>query len=99
MPRTCTVCHHPQRDAIDQALVASEPFRNVSLRFGTSVGALFRHKANHVPQALVKAADAREVARADSLLGEVRSLQTKALEIMRKAEAAGDLRAALSAVR
>ncbi len=99
MPRTCTVCRHPHRDAIDQALVASEPFRNVSLRFGTSVSALFRHKADHLPQALVKAAEAGEVARADSLLEEVRSLQTKALDILRKAEAAGDLRAAVSAVR
>ena len=48
---------------------------------------------------MIKAQQAREVAQADSLLDQVRSLQAKALGILDKAEKAGDLRTALAGVR
>ena len=48
MPRPCTICHHPQRDALDQALQAGEAFRNIAPRFGTSTTALHRHKHEHL---------------------------------------------------
>lgn len=98
MPRTCTICRHPEREAIDSALVASKPLRYVAKCFGTSAAALFRHKQDHIPATLAKAAEASEVAHADNLLSEVRELQTKTLGILTRAEAASDLRAALSAI-
>ncbi len=55
MPRSCTVCDHPQRTAIDKALVAGEVMRNVALRFAISFAALQRHKANHLPEVLAEA--------------------------------------------
>ncbi len=55
MPRPCTICTHPEREAIDKALVASESYRNVSVRFGTSVASLQRHKAEHIPVLLATA--------------------------------------------
>ena len=70
MPRTCTLCNHPQRDGIDRALLAGDSYRYIASQFGTSTGALQRHKA-HLPAALVKAQAAQEVARADSLLAQV----------------------------
>jgi hypothetical protein len=42
---------------------------------------------------------AEEIAQADSLLDQVRELQDKALGILDKAEKAGELRTALSAIR
>jgi hypothetical protein len=42
---------------------------------------------------------AEEVAQADTLLGQVRDLQSRALAILGKAEEAGDLRTALGAIR
>ena len=60
---------------------------------------MYRHQQEHLPAALVKGKDAEEVAHGDSLLDQVRSLQGKALAILVQAEAAGDLRAALGAVR
>ena len=98
MPRPCTACRHPQREEINRALVNGEPFRNIAKRFGTSSTAVFRHK-DHLPKALVKAQEAREVARADDLLGQVRDLQERALRVLGAAEAAGDLRAATGAIR
>ena len=55
MPRTCSICTHPERHAIDKALVAGEAFRNIAQRFGTSTGALHRHKAEHLPRLLARA--------------------------------------------
>jgi len=49
MPRSCTVCLHPERKAIDEALFRNKtPFRNVSKQYGVTASALFRHK-QHSP--------------------------------------------------
>lgn len=55
MPRPCTICNHPERGAIDKALVASESYRNIAVRFGTSVASLQRHKAEHIRALLATA--------------------------------------------
>ena len=99
MPGKCTVCTHEARAEIERALVAGEAFRNIAERFGTSAAALHRHKADHLPVKLVKAREAEEVAQADDLLEQVRGLQGRALAILDKAEEAGELRTALSAIR
>jgi len=44
MPRPCSICRHPERQAIDQALAAKEPYRNIAERFETSPAALHRHQ-------------------------------------------------------
>jgi hypothetical protein len=100
MPRSCTVCNHPNRDAIDEALVAGEPSRQLAARYGSlSRPAIQRHGENHLPARLVMAHAAEEVAQADTLLEQVRDLQQQALAILDKAEEAGELRTALSAIR
>jgi hypothetical protein len=79
--------------------VAGDPFRYVSERFGTSLAALHRHKSDHLPAELGRARDAAEVARADDLLGQVRELQGRAMSLLDTAEEAGDLKAAVGAIR
>jgi hypothetical protein len=98
MPRRCTVCDHPKRHSIDGALVTGAPYRSVAKRFGLSESAVYRHKAEHLPAYLLKAKEAEEVAQADELLEQVRYLQTRALDILERAEKAGDLRTALAAI-
>ncbi len=98
MPRTCTVCTHAEREAIDQALVSGEPFRHIAARTGTSTGALQRHKQEHIPEALAKATEARELAHADSLAEQIQNLSARTMRILDKAEKAGDLRTALAAI-
>ncbi len=97
MARTCTVCTHAKRDEIDAALVAQEPIRDIAGRTGTTKSALDRHR-QHVAAGLVKAKEAKETARADSLLDAVRGLAEDAHRIRRKAEEAEDLRTALDAI-
>ena len=99
MPRKCTVCAHPEREAIDAALVAGDSYRRIAAQFALSATSLRRHKKNHLPEALARAQDAHEVAQADDLLAQVRELQERALAILTKAERSGELRVALTAIR
>lgn len=49
MSRTCTVCAHPERAAIDRALVVDrDPYRDVAGRYGLTRSAIMRHKADHL---------------------------------------------------
>jgi hypothetical protein len=76
MPRRCSVCTHPDRETIDEALVGATAISAISAKYrDISEDALGRHKANHLPSKLVMAEKAKEVAQADSLLDQVRDLQ------------------------
>ena len=99
MPRTCTVCTHPDREEIDKALLDGGPYRVIAVRFGASASAVYRHKREHLPRALVRAVEAREAEHGANLLDQLQDLQRRALCILDQAEAAGDLRTALAAVR
>jgi len=99
MPRTCTICSHPDRAALDTALVSGEALRGIARRYAVSEDALFRHRSDHIPAALTKAKDAEVVADADTLLSQIRDLHRLAMHILARASAAGDLRTALAGVR
>jgi hypothetical protein len=98
MPRRCTVCDHPESHSIDEALVSGVAYRSVAKRFKLSESAVYRHKTEHLAAHLLKAREAEEAARADDLLDQVRNLQAHALDILERAEKAGDLRIALAAI-
>ena len=98
MPRACTVCAHPERAAIDRAMVADEAFRHIASRFGTSTTALQRHKSDHLPLRLVQARDAREVTQADSLLDRLLDLGRQTSEFLDEARRAKDHALALKAI-
>ncbi len=52
---TCTVCSHPERRAIDRALLAGNAtYESLSDRFGPSLSALFRHK-KHLRENILQA--------------------------------------------
>ena len=99
MSRTCTICSHPDLGSIDAALVTGEPYRSIANRFEASSSAVYRHQQDHLPVTLVKAAEAGEVAHADSLRDQLQCLHQKALDILAGAEKAGDLRTALMALQ
>ena len=98
MPRTCLACASPNRSEIDGALVSGEPLRNIAKRVSISAAALFRHKS-HAAQAIVKASERREEQLGDNLYDEMRRVQHKAWELLGKAEADGDVRGAIVALR
>jgi hypothetical protein len=92
------VCDHSERYSIDEALVSGIPYRSVAKRFGLSESAVYRHKTDHLPAHLLKAKEVEEVAKADDLLEQVKYLQGHTLDILGRAEKAGDLRTALAAI-
>jgi hypothetical protein len=98
MPRACTVCTHPERTAIDRALVESTPKRRVATRYGLVESAVRRHAAAHLPAKLALAAKAAEVTEADDLLGTARRVQREALEVLEAAKANGNLGGVLQAI-
>ncbi len=100
MTRTCTTCLHPERDAIDAALLAGQSPDGLARQYPPlSATAIRRHKADHLPATLALAQGARDVAHADDLLEQVRELRSRALTILDSAEKGGDLKAALAAIR
>src|SRR3954471_17027567 len=99
MSRTCTVCGHDQRHEVEVALVQRDSYRDIARRFALSKDALGRHAKEHLPQLLSQAHRAEDAARADDLLSQVAELQSKTLNLLLKAEEAGELRTALSAIR
>jgi len=105
MSRTCTVCQHPEREAIDRALIAGEPVRTVASRYVTVEGrplgrmAMQRHRDEHLPQTLVKAEAVKEATHADDLVEQLKQLKNKAVSLLLAAERSGDYRAALAGIR
>ena len=99
MPRRCSICSHERLEEINRALVGDSALSEIAALFRVSDDSLSRHKVNHIPAALARAEEAREASRADDLLRQVRELQGITVGILTKAEGAGDLRPALSAIR
>lgn len=97
MPRTCTVCRLPDRQKVDEALIAGEPLRGIAKRFGTSQAAIGRHKDAHLPARLVEADKARQKAGAKSSLDMLVEIIENTLRLGKKAERSGDLRTAVAA--
>ena len=57
MPRRCTICDHPQQEAIDQAFISGQSLRDIAGHYHLSKSALARHKDRHAPPALIHDTD------------------------------------------
>jgi hypothetical protein len=89
MSRRCTICIHPERAAIDRALVAEEPFRDIAERCAVSTGALVRHKQAHLPAHLAQAKQEEEAGQALDIVRQLRAINVACLEVLKKARANG----------
>jgi hypothetical protein len=99
MSMTCTVCRHPERAAIDQALVAGEaPFALARRYSSLSEPALRRHKDAHLPAALVKAAGEEATRQALDVLQQLKAINNAALHVLKDARDAGDGELVLKAI-
>jgi hypothetical protein len=85
MPRTCTVCTHPKRLQIERAMVAGTSLRNIAGRFGPSKTAITRHRT-HVASTIARHTEALDVARTDTILGDVRTARDRAERLYSAAE-------------
>lgn len=99
MGRVCTVCAHPERPAIDEAVVSGESLRGIALRIGgVDRDAIRRHKA-HLSPALARIAVEREEAGARSAAARLEDLYGRAEAVLTAAEQSGQASVSLQAVR
>jgi hypothetical protein len=100
MPRVCTICSHPERDEIEDAVVIhSQGKRRVAAQHGVTEQSLRRHLREHFPALLALARDAERAARADGLLDRLEALQSRTLAILEATEETHEHRTALAAIR
>jgi hypothetical protein len=98
MPRICTICTHPDRIAIDKAVVSQAPNRQIASLHGVSESAVRRHARSHLPKTLVVATQVEAVTNADDLLAQVQRFQREALGVLEAAKADGNLGGVLQAI-
>jgi hypothetical protein len=96
--QSCTVCRHPERLAIEAALVKQTAFRKIGKEFNVGFQAVRRHQA-HVLRKLSKAREGIEMAEASTLLARIDQVLRDAQRITAKAEKDGDLPTALQGLR
>ena len=69
MPRTCTVCSHPDVSKINQALATHElPYRSIAKQYDVGPAAVYRHWAEHLPSTIAKAEDVKQKVDAGRIL-------------------------------
>ena len=94
----CTICSSPNRAEIEAALVKGTPLRQIEAKYRRAKSSIDRHARQCVPQAIAKAAEAREIKLADVLLEEVEALHSTAKEILHEARMSKDGVLALKAI-
>jgi hypothetical protein len=101
MPRTCTVCVHPERGEIDAALIRGvSPYQLEATYSDLTRESIKRHKeSDHIPSKLLKAHAVEEVTAADVLLEDIASIRSAAFRALDRAEEAGDMNTLLRAIR
>ncbi len=95
MARKCSICSHPEQDAINERLVAGEANTKLSSEFVVSEAALRRHKEKHLPERLLRAREVEEISDADRLKTELQSVKADVRRLADRAEEEGDYRTAL----
>jgi hypothetical protein len=95
----CTVCHHPERQAIDCALLTdNDTYAALSQQYGPSISALFRHK-KHLQEKIRQTEKRLENSLRQETLFRYNDFLESTRQIVRTASADGDTRQVLRAVR
>jgi hypothetical protein len=85
--RSCTVCKHADRAAIDEAIVSSEPAPSIARRYALSHDAVTRHGTTHIPKSLKAVHERRKERQAETLLDRVEGLYDEAKELLEQVKA------------
>ena len=92
---SCSVCKHPERPAIDEALLRGDSLRAVAEAFGFSKSAVHTHSRRHV----ARDGEVAAAVSGEALIQRLERLELDARRILAKAERGGDYRSAIGAVR
>jgi hypothetical protein len=98
--RTCTICIHHRRDALDRLLLRGEPLKTVARRYSVSEDALGRHK-KHQRLSMARAAalvEQKDLTYGSALLAEIARIRADAERLQIESERRQDVRGALRAI-
>lgn len=98
MPRRCSICRHPKRKTIDQALVTGSSIRDIAGQFGLTKSAVQRHLDQHLPAHMVQAAQREAIADAGHLCSLLERIERETLAILDRNTATGAAGAAPSTI-
>lgn len=82
MPRVCSICTHPERDAIEAAIVAGTSYRVIARQFLVGHDSVQRHAADHIQQSIQQAQEAKEEARGIDVAGQLKRINEVAWSIL-----------------
>ena len=87
MPRTCTICSHPERAAIDAAFAGGASYRSIAKRFDCSEPAVYRHTAEHIAQEIKQSQAAQGEKRGLDVVKQLKAVNGVTLAILQEARA------------
>lgn len=88
--RSCTICTHPQRAAIDEAIATGQPYLKIEKRFGMSRETVRRHR-KHVEALIKKHDEVTDLARAGDLKAKLKLHEAELLRLQADAEKEKDI--------
>ena len=98
MARNCSICTHPQNEAINFELLQRVPLNAICSKYGVSTSALQRHKA-HIPRQLAKTPGAQEVANSGNIMTRIAELDARTNTIFMQASESQNSGVALRALK
>jgi hypothetical protein len=94
----CTVCHHPSRPAIDNALIEGVPYRTLAATHGVSASALCRH-IKHLQHQMGIQERRTEQSQISQFLEKLELLEVRLDRLFRKAEDSRSLNVSLGCLQ
>lgn len=85
MGRACTICSHPERAAIEAAIVAGTVNREIACKYAVGRMAIERHAAAHIAQEIRHAQEAREEAQGLDVVRQLKDINEITLAILKEA--------------
>jgi len=98
MPRTCTICNHPERASIEQAIVAGTSYRHIASQWNVGYKSVDRHAAGHVSATIKQAQEAKDEAQALDVVKQLKVINNVSMNILKGARDAKENSLALSAI-
>lgn len=86
MSRTCTICSHPDRTAIERSIASGMGYRNIAKQFAVGYSSVSRHASDHIPAAIHQSQAAKEEAGALDVVKQLKDINAIARAIMEKAK-------------
>jgi len=96
--RTCTICSHPERAAIEAAITQGKSLRDIARQFSVSKDAIARHKENCIKPILQEVVTQQEEQTAFSALAEMEWMRQQVRLIYADGRSGFDHRVSLQAL-